>query len=128
MILGYGVDIIETNRIKELSARWGDSFLKRIFTDQELSYSRRKKFCDQHLAARYAAKEAVLKAFGDKKSKLISWKDIEVKNVWSGRPTIELKRSAEKLKNKLGIEDIVLSIAHTKEYAVAGAILLKKGK
>ena len=129
MILGYGVDIVETDRIKRLALQWGDSFLKRIFTEKELSYSKKKKFSHQHLAARYAAKEAVLKAFGDRKNKLINWKDIEVKNVTSGRPVIDLKRSAKKLKNKLGIDDIILSISHTKDYAVAGAILLKgKGK
>ena len=101
MICGYGVDIVEINRIKRLSKEWGDSFLKRIFTEKELDYSKKKKFSHQHLAARYAAKEAVLKAFGDRKSKLINWKDIEVKNLWSGRPTIDLKNSAKKLKNRL---------------------------
>ena len=116
MIIGQGVDLIEVKRVKSAIKKWGDSFLKRVFTDEELSYAKNRRFPYEHLAARFAAKEAVLKAFSNQK---MDFKDIKILNNGDGKPYCELK-------NKRKDIQIMLSISHTKEYAVANAIVMQK--
>jgi len=116
MIIGSGVDIIEVERVRKAIKKWGDSFLKRVFTDEELSYAKNRRFPFEHLAARFAAKEAVLKAFSNQK---MDFKDIKILNNGDGKPFCQLKDQ----KNDI---QIILSISHTKEYAVANAIIEKK--
>ena len=115
MIKGSGIDIVEIERLKQAVKRWGDSFLDRVFTTSELAYSRSKRFPLQHLAARFAAKEAIFKAFGT--NPRLNFKDIEIRNDKYGKPycVIKNKRSP-----------ILLSISHSHEYAVASAIIQKK--
>ena len=84
MILGTGIDIIEVDRIKKAIKRWGKNFLIHVFTDEEIAYAKRHKFPHQHFAARFAAKEAVLKAIGDNAH--VSWKDITISNDKHGKP------------------------------------------
>ncbi|MDB4349879.1 holo-ACP synthase [Omnitrophica bacterium] len=127
MVLGSGVDIIEVERVKEAVKKWGDSFLKKIFTDKEIKYANSKRFVSQHLAARFATKEAVLKAFGGGWTRTLPWKDVEIINDKNGKPEIKLYREAKKIYDKKKIEKIVVSMSHTKSYAVANAILVKKG-
>ncbi|MCM8780223.1 MAG: holo-ACP synthase [Candidatus Omnitrophica bacterium] len=117
MIIGNGVDIIEVRRIREAVNKWGDDFLGRIFTDKELETARSRVAKYEHLAGRFAAKEAVFKALLDKE---ISWKDIEIYNDKDGRP---LCRILNKSKNKVNIQ---ISISHVKNYAVASAIITQK--
>ena len=124
MIIGTGIDIVEISRIKRAAQKWGDTFLNKVFTRKELEYSKKKHFPYQHLAARFAAKEAVAKAFGDVDQ--ISWKDIEVNNLENGKPHIKLTGNANSLKNKRGINKIIISLSHSKNYAVANAILVNK--
>ena len=126
MISGTGIDIIEISRIKNAVLRWKDSFLKRIFTENEINYSQAKKFSYQHLAARFAAKEAVLKAIGDSSIHQINLREVEVLNDESGKPFIRLSGAAKKIKEKKKISDIIISMSHTHKLAVANAILIKK--
>ena len=128
MIAGVGIDIVEIARIRSAMIRWKESFLKRIFTDNEINYSKKKKFSYQHLAARFAAKEAVLKAIGDSSINRIEWCDVEVINDEFGKPVIRLSGEAKKIKEKKNISDIIISMSHTKTYAVANAILIKNEK
>ena len=124
MISGTGIDIIEISRIKNAVLRWKDSFLKRIFTENEINYSQAKKFSYQHLAARFAAKEAVLKAIGDSSIHQINLREVEVLNDKSGKPFIRLSGAAKKIKEKKKISDIIISMSHTHKLAVANAILI----
>jgi holo-[acyl-carrier protein] synthase len=113
MIIGTGIDIIETYRIQEAVERWGDQFVNHVFTEAEIKYSRQHKFPAQHFAARFAAKEAVFKAVGDP---LLSWKHIEILNDPTGRPVCTIKKGNFPHR-------IIISISHTKNYAVANAIV-----
>ena len=128
MIAGTGIDIVEISRFKKAKKKWGKNFLGKIFTKNEIDYSRKRRFQDQHFAARFAAKEAVLKAFGDKLSSINNWQDIEILNDKSGRPYIRFHGSAKKLKSREKINDVVLSMAHCKGHAVANAILIRGKK
>ncbi len=114
MILGHGTDIIEVDRIANAISRWGDDFLKHVFTDQEIAYAKKHRFPDQHFAARFAAKEAVLKAIGENSD--ISWKDIEIINQHNGKPSCIFH-------NKNFNQKILISMSHTKKYAIASAII-----
>jgi holo-[acyl-carrier protein] synthase len=126
MIIGTGVDIVEVSRIKNAAVRWKENFLKRIFTDKELNYSKERTTSYQHLAARFAAKEAVLKALGNGWTNRVEWKDIEIWNEKSGKPNVRLSGEVERLSKKMGVGDIIISMSHTRTYAVANAILIKK--
>ena len=125
MIAGTGIDIVEISRFRKAKKKWGKDFLNKIFTENEIAYSKKRRFQDQHFAARFAAKEAVLKAFGDKLSSIHNWQDIEILNDKSGRPYIRFHRSAKKLKTKEKINNVILSMAHCKGHAVANAILIR---
>lgn len=125
MIIGSGVDIVEVARIKKALRKWDKHFVDRIFTKNELIYSNNKRFSYQHLAARFATKEAVLKAFGGGWLRTLPWKEVEIINNESGKPGVRLHGEAKQLKQKRGINRIVISISHTKNYAVASAILEK---
>ena len=126
MILGTGVDIVEIDRVKKAANKWKDKFLTRVFTNNELKYANGKKFSYQHLAARFAAKEAVLKALGNGWTNRVEWKDIEIWNDASGKPNVRLSGEVQKVCKKLGVNDILISMSHTRTYAVANAILIKK--
>ena len=114
MILGIGVDIIEIDRIQKAIDRWVRHFLSHVFTKEEISYAQKHKFPTQHFAARFAAKEAIFKAIGDKP--LLGWKDIQIYKDSHGKPHCKLK--LKNFKNK-----ILISISHTHTYAVASAII-----
>jgi len=114
MIFGTGIDIIEIERISKAIKRWGDGFLHHVFTEEEVDYARKHRYPNQHFAARFAAKEAVLKAIGDNAH--IVWKDIQIINDRHGKPTCVLKDTNFK-------HQILVSISHTENYAVASAII-----
>jgi holo-[acyl-carrier protein] synthase len=120
MLTGLGVDIIEVSRIKKALDRWGERFLKRVFTPQEKRYSMRKAFPEQSLAARFAAKEAVMKAIGTGLSGGIAWTDVEIVNNPSGKPEVKLGR---KITSLIGKRKILISLSHTREFAIAFAVL-----
>ncbi len=117
MILGTGVDITEVGRIKKAVEKWGEAFLNRVFTAEELINAKTRGSLYQHLAGRFAAKEAVFKALGDAE---LNWQDIEILNDKQGKPSCKFLN----IKNK-GV-DVIVSISHVKNYAVANAIVTQK--
>ncbi|MBN2453054.1 MAG: holo-ACP synthase [Candidatus Omnitrophica bacterium] len=125
MILGIGVDIVEIDRMKDAIKKWGDTFLTKIFTAREIKYSVSKRLSHQHFAARFAAKEAVVKAFGEPSKHPMRWTEIEILNDREGKPVIEFRDDALKLKKKKRVGDVVVSMSHSKEYAIANVILVK---
>ena len=127
IIAGTGVDIVEISRIKQAAKKWSDKFLRRIFTDKELKYAHGKSVPYQHLAARFAAKEAVLKAIGDSTIHRIEWTNVEILNDEYGKPVVNLSGNAKKIKQEKNISDIIISMSHTRTYAVANAIMIKNG-
>lgn len=124
MIIGTGVDIVEIGRIKKAAGKWKDKFLNRVFTPNELKYAHSKKFLYQHLAARFAAKEAILKAFGDSSINNMEWKEIEIVNNKDGKPIAHLAGEAKQAMLRRRVSGIIISLSHTKNYAVANAILV----
>jgi holo-[acyl-carrier protein] synthase len=121
MVNSLGIDIVEVKRIKNLMEKWGDRFLHRVFTPQEIAYCKSKKTPEQSLAARFAVKEAILKAIGTGLSQGISWTSMEIANDKTGSPSVKLGKS---IKDKIGDKKILISMSHTKEYAIAQAILV----
>lgn len=113
-ILGNGIDIIEIERVEKAIERWGDHFLNHLFCAEEIKYAQRHKNPMQHYAGRFAAKEAILKAIGDNAH--VRWKDMKILNDQHGRPFCVY--SDKKFKHQ-----ILLSISHTENYAVASAII-----
>lgn len=126
MIYGTGVDIVEVYRMKDAVKKWGDSFLNKIFTEREIGYSRSRKSSFQHYAGRFAAKEAVVKAFGDGARSPFRWTDIEILNNEDGKPDIIFYNDALRLKKKKKIGHALVSISHSRNYAVANVILVGK--
>ncbi len=114
MIIGNGIDIIEVARIKDMFQRWGRDFLKRIFTDKEIEIVEKRNYSFEHIAGRFAAKEAVMKAFS---LKGLGFHDIEIVNDDRGKPCCSMNSNDLKIN---------LSISHTRDYGVASAIIEKK--
>jgi holo-[acyl-carrier protein] synthase len=125
MIIGTGVDIAEVARIRESIERFGDRFLHRIFTDGEIRYCEGKASRFESYAARFAAKEAGMKALGTGWSRGVRFRDIEVVRLKGQRPTIQFHGEAAAIAAKLGTKNIALSITHTSEQALAHVILEK---
>ncbi len=113
MVIGTGIDIIEVERVKTITEK-NARFLDKIFTSREIQYCMKKKNKYQHLAARFAAKEAFFKALG----KRISWTAVELYNLSSGKPELKIQNQ-----RRLRIEKAHVSISHLKDYAVASVIL-----
>ncbi|NQS99840.1 MAG: holo-ACP synthase [Candidatus Omnitrophica bacterium] len=127
MVIGSGIDIVEVGRVQAIMDKWQDSFFKKIFTDNELAYAHSKKYAAEHLAARIAIKEALVKAFSnDGKKHLGKWKDVEVSNDKSGRPYLNLYGNFKRVKKKRNIDQIIISASHTHRYAVASVIITNK--
>ncbi len=120
MVRGIGVDIIEINRIRKSIDQLGEHFLRKIFTPQEIAYSASKHNMYQHLAARFAAKEAVSKALSTGWSGEFRWKDVEVMSDPSGQPRITL---SGKLREKLTTSSVFLSISHSDTHVVAMVVI-----
>lgn len=123
MIVGTGVDIAEVPRVAAAIERFGERFLKRIFTDAEINYCDSKHNRVERFAARFAAKEAALKAIGTGLRMGISWREVEVTRLPGGRPTISFHGVAGRFAAKLGTKHAHLSLSHTKEHAIAYVIL-----
>ena len=123
MIIGTGVDIAEVPRIRKSIERFGDRFLRRIFTAGEIRYCEGKANRYERYAARFAAKEAGMKALGTGWSHGVRWRDIEVVRPPGRRPTIQFHGEADAIASKLGTRNVSLSITHTSEQALAHVIL-----
>jgi holo-[acyl-carrier protein] synthase len=124
MISGIGVDIVEIGRMKAAINKWGAHFLDKMFTRREIEYSNSKRFCHQHFAARFAAKEAVVKAFGGIGKFPIKWTDIEILNDTEGKPFVGFRGDAIKLKELKKVSQVLLTMSHSKDYAVANAVIV----
>lgn len=116
--LTTGVDVIEIDRIERVVARWGNRFLERIYTPEELTYCKGKF---NRLAARFAAKEAVMKALGTG-TRGVGWKEVEVTRKPSGAPTILLHGRALRRASAIGIQSLAVSLSHSRAYAVASVV------
>jgi holo-[acyl-carrier protein] synthase len=123
MIVGTGIDIAEVPRIEASIARFGDRFLHRIFTADEIHYCESKANRIERYAARFAAKEAAMKAIGTGWNLGVTWRDVEVCRLPGGRPTITFHGKAAEFATKLGATHIALSLSHTQDYAIAQVIL-----
>ncbi|HLX85700.1 MAG TPA: holo-[acyl-carrier-protein] synthase [Terriglobales bacterium] len=123
MIIGTGVDLAEVPRIRQSIERYGARFLNRIYTEAEISYCEEKASRFESYAARFAAKEAGMKALGTGWSRGVRWRDIEVVRRRGQRPTIQFHGEAAAIATKLGAKNIALSITHTSEQALAHVIL-----
>ncbi|MGA2414208.1 MAG: holo-[acyl-carrier-protein] synthase [Candidatus Sulfotelmatobacter sp.] len=123
MIVGTGIDIAEVPRIRQSIARFGERFLQRIYTPSEIRYCDSKANRLERYAARFAAKEAAMKALGTGWSRGVRWRDCEVARQPGGRPTIIFHGKASEIAAKLGVKHASLSISHTAEQAIAQVIL-----
>jgi holo-[acyl-carrier protein] synthase len=123
MIVGTGIDIVEVPRIAQAIARFGDRFLHRIFTPGEIRYCDSKQNRAERYAARFAAKEAGLKAIGTGWRLGVAWKELEVRREPGGRPTLVFSGRAAEFATALGAKRACLSLSHTGEHAIAQVIL-----
>lgn len=123
MIVGTGIDIAEVPRIRQAIERFGDRFLRRIYTAGEIRYCDSKANRIERYAARFAAKEAAMKALGTGWSHGVRWRDCEVARLPSGRPTITFHGRAGEIAAKLGVRNAALSLSHTAEQAIAQVLL-----
>ena len=123
MIVGTGVDLCEVDRMRAAIERHGDRILNRVFTEREIAYSERKANKYERYAARFAAKEAGMKALGTGWRGGLGWRDLEVVNLPSGRPTLNFHGKAAEIAQKLGVSNTALSITHTAAQAMAMVIL-----
>lgn len=122
MILGHGVDIVETARIQKLLGEHPERFLERVFTVGEQRDSKSSKRQLEHLAARFAAKEAALKALGTGWAQGIGWTDIEVVRADSGRPSLSVTGRAGEIAHERGITSWHVSLSHISSHAIASVI------
>lgn len=123
MILGHGIDLVDVARLRRSVEEHGEHFLARVFTVGERSYcDRQSKRRFEHLAARFAAKEAVLKALGTGWSGGIAWTDVEVIREDNGRPVIRLQGIAAEIADSRGMRVWHVSLSHTETHAIASAI------
>jgi holo-[acyl-carrier protein] synthase len=123
MVYGIGVDIVKIERFERALERWGDRLCERVFTPQELLICHNKAHPGRHLALRFAAKEAMLKALGIGMFQGVAWNEIEIINDPLGRPHIKVGGAAERICQEKGIKAIFVSISHEHDYGVAHVLL-----
>jgi holo-[acyl-carrier protein] synthase len=123
MLIGTGVDLIEIERIAHSIERFGERFLRRIYTDQEIAYCSRKRASAESFAARFAAKEAGAKALGTGISRGVTWNEFQVTRNPGERPVLELRGRAGLLAAELGVRAISLSLTHSGSLAMATVVM-----
>ena len=123
-LIGIGIDVVEVSRIRSSLDEFGERFLTRIFTAAEREYCESQKRPELHLAARFAAKEAIAKAFGTGIGKEIGWLDMEIMRRPSGEPEARLSGSAAKLSEARGVSRVMVSLTHARHYAAANAVIM----
>ena len=127
MILGLGIDIIEVARVQASVERFGDRFLNRVLLPDEIAYCLEKKVSGPFIAVRFAAKEAISKAFGTGIGAQLGWHDMEVRHRESGAPFVVLHGKGQALFAKRGAGQLLISLSHTQNYATAVAVLERAG-
>jgi holo-[acyl-carrier protein] synthase len=126
-ILGIGTDITECLRIARMIERYGELFIDRVYTTEEIRYCQVRKQSTQHFTGRWAAKEAVLKAMGTGWVRGIRWRDIEIRNEPGGKPVVAVRGGAKDVIEQMGIAKILITISHCRTHATAYAIALGEG-
>ncbi len=121
MILGFGTDIVATERIRDLLGKYGERFTHKVFTESERAYCESKADRGSHYAARFAAKEATRKALTG--SPPLSWQDVEVIRAEDGQVSLKLLRKAAEVATQLGVKTTFVSLSHEKDMAVASVIV-----
>lgn len=127
MIVGIGVDLVETARVREGIDKHGDRFVRRLYTQGEIDYCEKFKNRAERYAARFAAKEAVFKALGTGWREGVRWLDVEVTNLPSGKPELRLQGRAAELAQSLGVTRTAVSISHADHYAVVQVVFESDG-
>jgi holo-[acyl-carrier protein] synthase len=127
MIVGTGVDIMETARIEETLQKHGERFAQRVYTPAEIAYCGKFKNQAERLAARFAAKEAAFKALGTGWRDGVRWVDVEIIHAPSGKPELILRGRAEEIARRMGVTRTVVSISHSDRYVVAQVIFEADG-
>lgn len=123
MVVGVGTDLMEIERIQRSIDRFGERFLRRVFTAREIEYCQRKKNAAESFAARFAAKEAGAKALGTGISRGVGWLELEVAREPGGRPTLELSGRAAQRAREMGVDRVALSLTHSREIALAVVVM-----
>ena len=123
MLIGTGVDLVEIERIANSIERYGERFLRRVYTDHEIAYCRGRRVSAESFAARFAAKEAGAKALGTGISRGVTWNEFQVARNPGGRPVLELRGRAALLAEELGVRAISLSLTHTGSLAMATVLM-----
>jgi holo-[acyl-carrier protein] synthase len=124
MVIGIGIDIIEIDRIKKSVDDYGNQFLEKVYTPGELEYCLAKKNKYQHLAARFAAKEAIYKAISSNWESELSWQDMEIINAPNGMPEVKFKGTLEKFLS--AEKSLKISMSHSRDYVACVAIVYKE--
>jgi holo-[acyl-carrier protein] synthase len=122
-VLGIGIDLVENARIQHSIERFGERFLHRVFTSGEIAYCQSMKFPERHFAARFAAKEALSKAFGTGIGNAMGWKEIDVRKKSSGEPYVVLGGHAKELADERNVLAVWITLSHTEHHAVATIVL-----
>lgn len=123
MLLGTGIDVVEIDRIESAIERYGDRFLRRVFTPGEIAYCSRKRNCAESFAARFAAKEAGAKALGTGIQHGVTWTEIEVRRHPGQRPTLHFSGRALLRAEQMGVKHVSLSLTHSQTMALASVQL-----
>jgi holo-[acyl-carrier protein] synthase len=123
-IFGVGIDVIEVERIEEALKEFGERFLERVFTAEERAYCSKQKRPELHYAARWAAKEAVSKAFGTGIGEEVAWTEVEVLRGDAGEPSLRLHGAGKEFAERKGIKEVKISLTHAKHYAAANAVAM----
>jgi holo-[acyl-carrier protein] synthase len=126
-VKGIGVDLALIPRLRQVVERWDERFLRRVFTDEEIAYCRRRRDPIPHLAARFAAKEATLKALGTGMRMGVSWREMEVRRERGQAPTMVLSGRCRAIAQAKGAHRVLLSLTHDGDYALAHAMLVDGG-
>jgi holo-[acyl-carrier protein] synthase len=127
VVVGIGIDVVEIARVRRLMERWQERFLRRVFTDEEIAYALRRHDPAEHLAARFAAKEATLKALGTGLSMGVRWREMEVRRPGGGRPTLALSGRTAALGAARGVRRLHVSLTHDAGLAVAQVLAEGEG-
>ena len=125
MIVGTGIDIAEPARVRGAAERYGRRFLERVFTAKEIAYCESKRNKWERYAARFAAKEAGMKALGTGWRRGVRWRDFEVAHLPGGRPTLALSGQAKKFARRQGVRRVALSLTHAEQFVLAQVIFEK---
>src|SRR5207244_4892618 len=123
-VRGIGIDLVPISRMRQVMERWQERFVSRVFTEDEIAYCRSRKDPAPHFAARFAAKEAGLKALGTGLRLGISWRELEVTRERGGPPMLILRGRSREIARARGADRMLLALTHDGDYALAQAMLV----